>query len=347
LEANSFLITDQGTLEGFGIQSSATSKALGRNGVNGYNPPGAVSGWPATNTVRNIKGDHSEACAVLDNNDLWCWGKNDEGELGDGTGSTRLTPVGPVASNVKKMYLGGDVHCYLDQSNQAYCVGEGSDGELGNGTNASSNTYGPVTGLSDAVDMAVIGRGDTETICAIRLDQTVWCWGLNTYGQVGDATTTSRNTPTQVSGLTDAIKLTGGRSHFCALKSDGTVWCWGRNDQGQLGDGTKVNKSVPVQVQDSSGAIGLVSAIGTGEKHNCVLKTDGSVWCWGDNPNGQLGDATTTDKTTAINYGLGANPAAIGIKVYFDDTCMVTAAGDAYCSGRHSGSNATSIFISF
>ncbi len=346
LEANGFVITDMGTIESFGIQTSG-SKALGQNGVNGYNAPGSVSGWSSTLSIRNIKGDHSDACGVLSDNSMWCWGKNDEGELGDGTGSTSSIPVGPVATDVKKMFHGGDVHCYIATSGKAYCSGEGSNGELGDGLSSQSDSYVEVKDIDEVVEMSIIGRGDTEAICALREDGSVWCWGENTYGQLGDGTNIDKNIPTNVAGISGIVKILGGRYHFCGLKSDGSAWCWGRNNQGQLGDGTTTDRSTPIKVQDSSGDLNSLSQLGVGENHSCALKNDGTTWCWGDNVNQQLGDGTTTDRTTAVQFGSASNPIADGIKVYFDDTCMVTSSGDAYCSGRHSGPNTTTIIISF
>jgi len=86
--------------------------------------------------------------------------------------------------------------------------------------------------------------------CALKRDGTVWCWGYNRYGQLGDGTRMDRYTPVQVVNLTDVIQISAGALHTCALKRDGTVWCWGHNEYGQLGDGTKINRFSPVQVQN-------------------------------------------------------------------------------------------------
>src|SRR5215208_1144181 len=125
----------------------------------------------------------------------------------------------------------------------------------------------------------------------------LWAWGRNDYGQLGDGTTTQRNTPVQVSGLSDVKAIAGGFYHSLALKNDGTVWAWGSNKYSQLGDGTTTtNSSTPVQVSGLSD----VKAISSGGYHGLALKNDGTLWAWGRNDYGQLGDDTTTQRNTPV-----------------------------------------------
>jgi YD repeat-containing protein len=142
---------------------------------------------------------------------------------------------------------------------------------------------------------------------AVKTDSTVWAWGANWDGQLGDGTTTDRSTPVQVSGLADVSAIAGGGSHTIALKTDGTVWAWGYNWHGQLGDGTTTDSSLPVQVS----GLADVSAIAGGSYHTIVLKADGTVWAWGYNGSGQLGDGTTTDRSTPVQVSGLADVAAI------------------------------------
>ena len=143
---------------------------------------------------------------------------------------------------------------------------------------------------------------------ALKSDGTVWAWGQNTYGQVGDGTTTNKRTPVQVSGLNGVTAVAAGEYHSLALKSDGTVWAWGENGHGQLGDGTTTDSGAPVQVKGAGGAGSLsgVAVIASGgHGHSLALKSDGTVWAWGYNYAGQLGDGTTTDSSTPVQV-LGA-----------------------------------------
>lgn len=132
--------------------------------------------------------------------------------------------------------------------------------------------------------------------CALKKDRTVWCWGENTDGQLGDGTTEHRTVPIPVKGITDVTAIALGAGHTIALKSDGTVWAWGYNADGQLGDGTTTNSMIPQQVKDLSGII-LVAA---GSLHSLALRNDGTVWGWGQNKYGQLGDGTTINSARPL-----------------------------------------------
>ena len=131
---------------------------------------------------------------------------------------------------------------------------------------------------------------------ALRKDGTVWAWGYNGYGQLGDGTTSEKRSPVQVNGLSGVTAIAAGGSHSLVLKNDGTVWAWGANDYGQLGDGTTTKKITPVQVSGVSGII----AVACGESHSLALKNDGTVWTWGANWYGQLGDGTSAGKRSAV-----------------------------------------------
>ena len=156
------------------------------------------------------------------------------------------------------------------------------------GLGASSAAAGASSTLLDSGDF----NG-----CALKADKTVWCWGLNDGGQLGDGTTTDRSSPVQVAGLTNAAQMVSNSWHSCAVKTDGTAWCWGWNPDGRLGDGTTTNRSSPVQVSSLTN----VSQIDTGDFHSCAVKTDGTVWCWGlnhdqwFNTGGQIGNGTWGD----------------------------------------------------
>jgi alpha-tubulin suppressor-like RCC1 family protein len=130
----------------------------------------------------------------------------------------------------------------------------------------------------------------------LKSDGTVWAWGSNSDGQLGNGTTTDSSIPVQVSGLSDVIAVAAGSAHTIALKGSGTVWAWGSNSNGQLGNGTTTDSSTPVQVNGLSGMI----AVAAGSAHTISAKGDGAVWAWGSNSNGQLGNGATTDSSTPI-----------------------------------------------
>ena len=152
-------------------------------------------------------------------------------------------------------------------------------------------------------------------------------WGDNAFGQLGDRTTTQRNTPTQLSGFSDVQTIAGGFYHSLALKSDG-VWAWGRNDYGQLGTGTTTDSNTPVQVKgpNGEGFLSGVQAIDGGFYHSLALKSDGTVWAWGSNKYRQLGDGTTTNSSTPVQVSGLSDVKAIssgghhGLALKSDDT---------------------------
>ena len=131
---------------------------------------------------------------------------------------------------------------------------------------------------------------------AVKIDGTVWAWGKNDRGQLGDGTTTDRTTPVQVVNLAGVVAVAAGDWHNLALKSDGTVWAWGYNNNGELGDGTTTNRSTPGQVANLTGVV----AVDGGGTHSLALKGDGTVWAWGQNGGGALGNGTTTGSSTPV-----------------------------------------------
>ncbi|HVV71402.1 MAG TPA: PQQ-binding-like beta-propeller repeat protein, partial [Verrucomicrobiae bacterium] len=135
-----------------------------------------------------------------------------------------------------------------------------------------------------ALDPLAISVGYYHNL-ALKRDGTVWSWGYNSNGQLGDGTTVNRATPVQVSGLTGVIAISAGQTHSLALKSDGTVWAWGIGTYGRLGDGTGLERHTPVQVSGLTGVI----AISAGGYHSMALKSDGTVWACGNGYYGQLG----------------------------------------------------------
>ncbi len=148
---------------------------------------------------------------------------------------------------------------------------------------------------ADYVITGAIAVGEASSY-ALKADGTVWAWGDNLYGQLGDGTYTTRLTPTQVPGLVDVVAIAAGAYHVLAVKADGTVWAWGRNISGQLGDGTTTARLVPTEAAGLSNVV----AVAAGEAHSLALRADGSVWAWGANGSGQLGDGTTTMRTSPV-----------------------------------------------
>ncbi len=256
--------------------------------------PTAVSGF-ASGTLQLSAGEQY-TCAVKTGGALWCWGFNTNGQLGDGTTTNRTTPtaLSSLASGVGSVSAGNDHTCAVKTDGTAWCWGHNNLGQVGDGTTTNRTTPTAVTALGTSVLAMATSRYLT---CALRTGGAVSCWGLNDKGQVGDGTTTNRTSPTAVSGMTGATGLFAGLYFACVKKTDGSIWCWGYNLNGQVGDGTTTNRSVPTTVSGlGSGGV----SVSAGGYSACARKSDDSLWCWGQNATGQLGDGSTTDRYVPV-----------------------------------------------
>ncbi len=258
-----------------------------------------------TNIVAVIGGRYNHSLALKSDGTVWAWGNNGHGQLGDGYNIDRYIPVQvEFLSDAKAIAGGGNHSLALRTDGTVWAWGYNNYGQLGDITSAVDRyTVIKVKNLTDVV--AIAGGGNHSL--ALKSDGTVWAWGYNGYGQLGDGTTTDRYTPVQVQNISDVVAIAGGADHSLALKSDGTVWVWGCNGYGQLGDGTTIDRYAPVQVQNISDVVAIVG----GSYHSLVVKTDGTVWAWGYNDSGQLGDGTCTDRYTPAQVGNLTNIVAI------------------------------------
>jgi alpha-tubulin suppressor-like RCC1 family protein len=245
----------------------------------------------------------AHTCAVLAANATpVCWGRNDDGQVGDGTRTRRRTPVVSTGQTDVVAIAAGAAHTCVVRGaeGRVLCWGDNSRGQLGDGTTTDRLLPAAVANLVNAV---AIAAGDFHT-CALLADGAALCWGANDSGQLGDGTTTQRNAPFTPIGVTNAIGIAAGGGHTCANRADGTALCWGDNSRGQLGDGTTTTRptAAPVtfRVRTVLGFVTLplqnIAQIATGRRHTCAVIVNGSVRCWGENTSGQLGNDTTIDQ---------------------------------------------------
>ena len=236
--------------------------------------------------------------AAITDHPAIAWGYNSFGQLGNGTTTDSTTPVGVSNldnADIKQVAASTYHSLALESDGTVISWGRNDYGQLGDGTTTPFIRPTPewVPNLSGVTSIAA---GAVHSL-ALKSDGTVWAWGANHYGQLGNGTTADSSTPVQVSNLSGVTSIAVGLDHSLAIESDGTVWVWGQNDWGQLGDGTTAEfSSTPVQVPNLSG----VKDIAGGVVHSLALKSDGTVWAWGYNGAGQLGDGTTTISTTPV-----------------------------------------------
>jgi alpha-tubulin suppressor-like RCC1 family protein len=299
-----------------------------------------------TSTAISAGGFHT--CALTTGGGVKCWGDNAYGQLGDGTTTSKSTPVdvSGLSSGVKAISAGFYHTCALTSAGGVKCWGNNGSGQLGDGTTTNKTTPVDVSGLSG---VAAISAGGYHT-CALTSGGGAKCWGSNAYGQLGDGTTMQKTTPVAVSGLSSGVvAISGGYYHTCALTTGGGVKCWGYNEFGQLGDGTASGpekcsetacSTTPVDV---SGLTGGVTAISGGRDHTCALTSAGEVKCWGENGFGQLGDGTASGpekcpsgsacSTTPVDV-VGLTSGVKAISTGYFHTCALTSAGGVKCWGN-------------
>lgn len=214
--------------------------------------------------------------------------------------------------------------------------GRNDFGQLGNGATSPATNPLPVQ-VHNLAGASAVSAGGYFSM-ARRSDGTVWAWGNNQYGQLGDGTTQLRSTPVQVSGLSGVTAIASACDTGVALKSDGTVWAWGYNGDGEFGNGTTTNSSTPIQANISG-----VTAIAAGCFHILALKSDGTMWTWGYNHNGQLGNGSTRDSSVPVQVtGL---PSISAIGAGKSHSLAVTTSGAAWAWGYNGagqlGNNST------
>ncbi len=243
-----------------------------------------------------VSAGEEDSCAVLANGRVKCWGRNNEGQIGDGKESKKeaLVPVEVLGvTDAVQVSTGYRDACALLSSGHIKCWGRNHSGQLGDGTTTNKPTPVEVQGITEAteVDAGV-------TTCARLADGHIECWGENDHGSLGNGTQSKAATtvPVEVNGIADAVQVVGGGSTICAVLTTGRIECWGENYYGGLGDGMETGpehcqevsfcSTVPVE------ALGITTASQAGSgasDHECAVLADGHIECWGQNGAGELG----------------------------------------------------------
>ncbi len=270
--------------------------------------------------------DHG--CGIRQNGTLWCWGNNEDGQLGVGDTTNRDVPTQEAlaATNWVRVLSSAvdQATCGLRQDGSMYCWGDNSSGQLGLGDSDNRDTPTQVAGTW--LDVSV---GNAH-ICGIRMGGTLWCWGDNEGGQLGQGDTTNVDSPAQVGTDTNWKDVSAGADHTCAIRMDGTLWCWGDNSNGALGTGGGDDQTTPVQIGADNNWDSIVSE---GNRFNCGLRTEGTLWCWGRNFRGPLGLGDTSDRNAPEQVGTDTDWASVNIGR--DHACALKDDGVLECVGRN------------
>ncbi len=293
-------------------------------------------------TVSKIAAGGFFTCATLSDGTVKCWGDNTYGQIGDGTTTDRNSPTstsslgaGRTATSIS---IGDNHACVILDNGLVKCWGDNSNGQLGDGTTTNRNSPTSTSSLGEGRTATAIAAGDTHT-CAILDDGSVKCWGSNSDGQVGNGGNTGNyETPQETlalgSGRT-AASITAGWKHVCVILDNGDVKCWGEGGQGQIGYGNTDDGSGPTDPPVDLGTGRTATAITAGKYHTCAVLDDGTIKCWGDNAYGQLGDGTTTDRTSpTATDSLGSGRTATSV-IGDEFTCAILDDGSVKCWGRN------------
>lgn len=286
-------------------------------------PSSAGVSFPAERATVAAGGRHS--CVLDTSGAAWCWGANDQGQLGDGSLDDHTSPAAVAGDLGFSQLSAGSSHtCGVTRDGDAYCWGNNERGQLGDATTLQRNT--PVrVGASGPFKTVRTGFAHS---CALSRAGEISCWGSNAYGQLGTGVGLTSSRPGEVTGGFRFGAMAVGWNHTCAITTEGDVYCWGSNNGGQIGDGTRDDRRVPTRVAAS----GHFVAIAAGNQHTCAVTTTGDVYCWGRNNYGQL---ATGAGDRAQPTRVEANGDFASITAGAVHTCARTAGGQLYCWGRN------------
>jgi len=344
----------------FSYHVSSTTGGVVQDGVcAGHVAPGGTQLFTAPGN--QIAAGINNSCSIGTDNYAYCWGQNTYGQVGNNSPYIAYTPSAIDRSGVlsgktiKSVSVGLNHSCAIASDNQAYCWGYNNYGQLGNNSTTQSNVPVAVntTGALNGKTIKSISAGWSAT-CAIASDDQAYCWGYDTYGGLGNNSTTRSLVPVAVdttgvlSGKT--IKsISAGQYFACVTASDDQAYCWGYDNYGQLGNNSVVQSLVPVAV-DTTGLLSgkTVKSISTGYNHTCAIASDDRAYCWGYNPYGGLGNNTSTNSsvpvavdTTGVLSGKNIKTIAAG----YYATCAFTSDDQVSCWGYNGygqlGNNST------
>ncbi len=317
----------------------STTGALGNGTSDDISPtPVAVAGGLR---FRQVEAGVGHACGITTDDRAYCWGGNQYGQLGDGSGDNRNVPGAVVGNHRFRQISAGQFHtCAITTTNDAYCWGRNVEGQAGTGADAIR--YRRPVKVSLARKFQIVSAGARHS-CGVTTAHKALCWGAGGSGQLGNNGTGGKRTPVAVAGGLSFLNVSAGDQatrgsgyYSCGVATDNRAYCWGDNLDGQLGDGTTTRRLKPTAV---AGAISFGN-ISAGTDHTCGVSTTNVGYCWGYNyygalgDGGPLGDQADVHRTPFAVVGGHAFKRVTGGRTH---SCGVTTTGAAYCWGGNTG----------
>lgn len=279
---------------------------------------------PGISEAVSVAAGNVHTCAVRKNRQVLCWGGSADGDPRLGRGPTATIAVGPIPNFSADVVSGGFVSTCAISVSAVSCWGGNDYGVLGINAAGPRDSPTPVYNLSNVVSVSV---GPTGHACAVvSTDRRAYCWGRNTFGALGDGTTTDSSAPVPVQNLSGAVKVAAGSYSTCALLLTGQVSCWGNNSAGELGDGTSMQR-----LDASTPDVSQVTSVRAGAGHWCVVQKTGHVACWGQNGGHQTGSAAAGN--VLAPYVVPGISDAVAVSPGSLFTCVLHRDGKASCWG--------------
>lgn len=332
LGVNDAIVLEGGVNHVCSITKSGEVKCWGSNDYGQLGDQTSEDTWMTAVGIKGLPGQATalaagfmHTCAIV-SGDVFCWGGNTEGELGDGTTTDHSLPakVQDLPAQAVEIGAGMNHTCALLNDGSVWCWG-------GYSYSYGSNEYilSPVNINGLPEDVSSVGVGD-DFSCALTTKGRIWCWGLNSDGQLGDGTMEDHDFPVEVKGLPGTVaSFSVGDKYVCALINAG-IACWGDNRSSQLGDGTNIDRYTPVNV---IGLTGKVIDIAANHEHTCALLESGEVRCWGHNGHEELGNGIEAASHIPVDV-VGLPVGISGLFAGGDSTCAVYD-GNVLCWGSN------------